>query len=86
MKKTCLFLILFSTITSTMHSEEQGDGGRYVPGGNYSARYGNISADATTTAIGVSMLGWGIGIAAVVATLAILIPPDEANNNHSHCE
>lgn len=86
MKKTCLILLLVSMITSKMYSEEEGDSMRYVPGGNYSARYGNISADATTTAIGVSMLGWGIGIAAVVATLAILIPPDEANNNHSHCQ
>jgi hypothetical protein len=57
------------------------DNSNYFP-----ASYKNISADATTTAVGVSMIGWGVGLAAVVATLAILIPPDEESNSHSHCD
>lgn len=41
------------------------------------------AADAATVAIDMSMLGWGIGLTAGIATLLILIPP-ESETSHAH--
>jgi len=42
------------------------------------------SADAATTAINISMVGWGIGLTAAIAAITILVPPDEEGTTHSH--
>ena len=83
MKRVIFLVFIFSMISSRSYCAENTiniDNGNYYP-----KKYNSISADATATAVGVSMISWGVGIAAVVTTLAILIPPDEESNNHSHC-
>ena len=52
----------------------------------YSNLMGNASADATATAIGMSMLGWGVGMAAFITALTILIPPENESTAHTHCD
>ena len=47
-------------------------------------RPGVGSADAITTAISISMIGWGIGITAAIALLTILVPPDNETSAHTH--
>lgn len=42
------------------------------------------SADAANTALSISMVGWGIGIAAAIALLVILVPPDLEGTVHAH--
>ncbi|MDN3504818.1 MAG: hypothetical protein P0S95_04505 [Rhabdochlamydiaceae bacterium] len=42
------------------------------------------SADAATTAINISMVGWGIGLTAAIAAITILVPPDQEGTTHSH--
>jgi len=52
----------------------------------YNNLLGNASADATSTAIGMSMLGWGVGMAAFITALTILIPPENESTAHTHCD
>jgi hypothetical protein len=83
MKEFIVHLLIFSGMLSKCFCSDNPtniENSDYLP-----KKYHNISADATSTAIGVSMVGWGVGLAAVVTTLAILIPPDEESNSHSHC-
>lgn len=80
-----LLLVLFMTANVATIGFCDTNKNEIKPGRTYDKYYGNISADATATAVGVSMIGWGVGLAAVITTLAILIPPDEESNNHSHC-
>ncbi len=85
MKKGFLiFFILFSSLTRGFCESNQNE--PFPSGGSFSKKYGNISADATAAAVATSMVGWGVGLAAVITTLALLIPPDEQNNSHSHCD
>ena len=42
------------------------------------------AADAASTAIDMSMVGWGVGLTAAIATLVILIPPEHEGTTHAH--
>lgn len=44
------------------------------------------SADAVEKAVDMSMLGWGVGLSALIALLAILTQPDGDSTSHAHNE
>lgn len=84
MKRALSFLLITSILTSSVYSDS-GSNDDLKAGYFYDPKTKNASADAISTGFDMSLLGWGIGLAAVIATLVILIPPDVDNNNHSHC-
>lgn len=50
---------------------------------NYSDSTGNAAGYSSRNAMALSMIGWGVGLAAGIATLAILLA-DDSSNSHSH--
>ena len=76
MKKS--LLILF--ISQVMIARGYCDNAPATPptGRTYDAYYGNISADHTSNGISVSMLAWGLGLAAVITAVSLLVPADPA--------
>ena len=51
---------------------------------DFAPRSGIGSADASTTAISISMVGWGVGLTVAIAAIVILVPPDEEGTTHTH--
>ena len=49
-------------------------------------RTGAGAEDGTFTAIGTSMLGWGIGLSAGIAILASVLHQSAAGHSNAHCE
>ena len=84
MKRVLSFLIITSILMNTIYSESATNDDLKA-GYFYNPKEKNASADSISAGFNMSLLGWGIGIAAVITTLVILIPPDVDNNNHSHC-
>ncbi|MCF7852071.1 MAG: hypothetical protein K9M07_02390 [Simkaniaceae bacterium] len=78
MKKIyCILVSIFLSTSRIFALEPDGDT-------SYTSNAAIGSADAATTAISISMIGWGIGLTAAIAAITILIPPDEEATTHSH--
>lgn len=48
-------------------------------------RTGAGAEDGTFTAIGTSMLGWGVGLSVGIAVLASVLHQSAASHAHTHC-
>jgi hypothetical protein len=46
---------------------------------------GSGAHDGATTALGASMLGWGIGLAVAIALLAAFLNHSSGSHAHTHC-
>ncbi|MGC1878775.1 MAG: hypothetical protein WA347_01495 [Rhabdochlamydiaceae bacterium] len=49
-------------------------------------RTGSGAEDGTFTAVGTSMLGWGLGLSAGIAILASVLHQSTAGHSHTHCD
>lgn len=48
-------------------------------------RQGAAAIDGAYTALGISMLGWGLGLAAGAGLLVALLHNSKASTSHAHC-
>jgi hypothetical protein len=69
MKKiACIALLLLAMIPRSLLADDSNVG----------------AADAAASAIDMSMVGWGVGLTAAIATVVILIPPETEGTSHAH--
>jgi len=48
-------------------------------------RTGSGAHDGSTTAIATSIIGWGVGLALVIAIVAAVLHQSTSGSGHSHC-
>lgn len=83
MNKALVYLLCFSMITST--SFAAGDLNEQKEATDSLWRRGAGAEDGAFTAISASMLGWGVGLAAVIAILAsVLHQSSSSSGAHAH--
>jgi len=84
MKKTISSVIICAFLFSSPVSGDELD--RLARETDKLWRKGAGAEDGAFTASALSMLGWGVGLAAVIALIAILVHQSSGASAHSHCE
>ena len=86
MRKTIASILLCSFLVTSAHpvmGDQLDDLGKET---DKLWRPGEGAEDGAFTASAMSMIGWGIGLAAVIALLAILIESSTSSQaHHAHC-
>ena len=85
MRKTIATLLLCSFLVSSIHPVMGDELDNLAKETDKLWRPGAGAEDGAFTASAMSMIGWGIGIAAVIALLAILIESSDTATAHGHC-
>jgi hypothetical protein len=78
MKRVITTLVLLSVMTSTIAQTPSQEG--YTSEGTRNV--GNAVARGSNTAIGLSMFGWGIALAAAIAIIAACFQENESEQAH----
>jgi hypothetical protein len=81
---TLLILAFLSTSSTTIANDtiEQG----WKEDDEAVWRTGSGAHDGASTAIGVTILAWGIGLAVAIAILAAVLHQSNSQAGHSHCD